>query len=82
MVRSGHPNAVILNIRGYLVIKPLVVKLLGLVLALHALTTKKAFTQRTERVQGPAAMTKRFLIQKVQRNEEIDRFNIVNICIE
>ena len=29
-------------------------------LALHAITTKKVFTQRTERVQGPAAMTKRF----------------------
>ena len=68
MVRSGHPNAVILNIRGYLVIKSLVVKLRGLtkvmVLALHVNTTKKAFTQRTERVQGPAVMTKRFFYSK------------------
>lgn len=68
MVRSGHPNAVILNIRGYLVIKSLVVKSRGLtkvmVLALHAITAKKAFTQRTERVQGPVAMTKRFFLFK------------------
>ena len=82
MVRSGHPNAVILNIRGYLVIKSLVVKLRGLTKVMVYYYKESIYSKDWASSRSCSDDEAIFFIQKVQRNEEIDRFNIVNICIE
>lgn len=48
-----------------------------MVLALHAITTKKAQRKKDWASSRSCSDDEAvFLIQKVQRNEEIDRFNI------